>query len=44
VASKTDETFDRDEDGHFMDQDKIEFMKMLAKQCPTRLLSRRIFS
>jgi len=41
---KADETFDRDEDGNVIDQDKIDFLKILAKQCPPRLTDHRAFS
>mmetsp|Transcript_13919 Transcript_13919/g.16908 ORF Transcript_13919/g.16908 Transcript_13919/m.16908 type:complete len:789 (+) Transcript_13919:1208-3574(+) len=42
MLERADEIFDRDEDGEFVDKDKIERLKLLAAQCPARLKDHRV--
>ena len=44
MLSKAQETYDRDEDGNFVEIAKIQRLKELVKLCPPRLSSHRVFS
>ena len=42
MLQKADEIFERDEDGEFIDPERVERLKVLASQCPARLKGHRI--
>lgn len=44
MLQNADELFDRDDDGEFVDKERVERLKVLAKQCPSRLKGYRVFS
>lgn len=42
MLEKADELFDRNEDGEFEDNERVERLKVLAAQCPARLKGYRV--
>ncbi len=42
MLAKADEIFDRDDDGNFVDQARVDRLKVLASQCPARLKGYRV--
>merc|ERR1740139_1041202 len=42
MLKKADEIFERDDDGQFIDKEKIKRLKVLASQCPARLKGYRV--
>lgn len=42
MIAKADEIFDRDDDGQFIEQARIDRLKILASQCPARLKGYRV--
>ena len=42
LVQKADEIFDRDDNGEFIDKERVERLKLLASQCPARLKGHRI--
>ena len=44
MLARMDEIFDRDEDGEFVNKDKVQRVRELAKLCPPRLRGHRVVS
>lgn len=44
MLARMDEIFDRDEDGQFVNKDKVQRVRELAKLCPPRLRGHRVVS
>lgn len=44
MLAKMDEIFDRDDDGEFVQKDKVQRVRELAKLCPPRLRAHRVVS
>ena len=44
MLAKMDEIFDRDDDGEFVQKDKVQRVRELAKLCPPRLRGHRVVS
>jgi ATP-dependent Clp protease ATP-binding subunit ClpC len=44
MLARMDEIFDRDEDGEFVNKDKVQSVRELAKLCPPRLRGHRVVS
>jgi len=42
MLDMADEIFDRDEDGEFVEKERVERLKVLASQCPARLKGYRV--